>query len=214
LGTLAQKSETPGIDYLYLPLDDDLFEHGIEKFFPETEIPPWNDRSDKLYWRGSCSGEGGNQSIRVRFVDKMYSPDNEIRLSLFWADGKDIPLKYFDNRSEHTEFMKYKIFFIVEGGLISSSHMWAFASGCVPLMICDTKCWFSEYLIPFIHFIPVKPSLENLTEMIDFVKDNDFIAKRIAKNARQFALEYFSHQFQFEYLKEKIRLLENFQEIS
>ena len=60
LGTLCQIDEEKDINYLYLPLDDDFFNYGINKFFNDDNLysDNWYRRSSKLCWRGSCSGVG------------------------------------------------------------------------------------------------------------------------------------------------------------
>ena len=82
MGVLSNKTEDPGIKYLYLPLDDTFFERGVDVFF-QNKRPPWEDRSSALCWRGGCSG-GGRESVRARFVEKIYSEysqDTDVRLS-------------------------------------------------------------------------------------------------------------------------------------
>ena len=36
-----------------------------------------------------------------------------------------------------TDYLQYKIFFIVDGNCIASNHMWGFATGCVPFIISN-----------------------------------------------------------------------------
>jgi len=206
LGTLCQVSKEPDINYLYLPLDDTFFENGIINSFPENTLP-WKERSSDLCWRGGCSGVGGLESLRVRFVKKLYDyPNSEkVRLSTWWSENKNIPSQYFHNRIHYTEFMKYKIFFIVDGNVIASNHMWGFATGCVPFLISNGICWFSSFIVPYVHYIPVNHDLSNLIEQIEFVKNNDEKAEQIAKNALEFSKKYFSKEFQEDYIKSSIR---------
>lgn len=208
LGTLAQlDGEEEGVNYLYLPLDDNFFEYGINHYYDTTNLPLWENRSSDLCWRGSCSGMGGLESARVRFVDKVYNYDinTNVRLSTWWSEGKNIPYNYFADRFEYyTEFFKYKIFFIVDGNTISSNYMYGFASGCVPFLITRCVSWFSHLIVPYIHYIPVNYDLSNLIEQIEWVKNNDDKAKIIAENALKFAQIYFSSEYQKKYIKESI----------
>jgi hypothetical protein len=59
--------------------------------------------------------------------------------------------------------------------------MYGFASGSVPFMISKAKCWFSEFIIPFVHYIPIKYDLSDLIEKIEWVNENDGLAKKIAE---------------------------------
>lgn len=206
IGTLSQCSITPNINYVYLPLDDLFFTNGINYYFNKEKMPKWEERSNDLCWRGSCSGVGGINSIRARFVKKIldYNPNTNVRLSTWWSESKNIPIEYFSDRLDYTEFLKYKIFFIVDGNCIASNHMYGFASGCVPFLISKSKCWFSHLIKPYIHYIPIDYDLSDLIEKIEWVKNNDEQAKIIAENAYNFTLEYFSSEYQHKYIKETI----------
>lgn len=214
LGLLSQiGNDEEGINYLYLPLDDAIFENGIENYFPQEALPLWHERSNKLCWRGGCSGvtiiesDGAKSSLRINFVKTLFDhPDAEnVRLSNWWSEGKNIDPKYFADRIHYTEFLKYKIFFIVDGNVIASNHMWGFASGCVPFLISNAKCWFIPFIQPYVHYIPINYDLSNLIEQIEFIQNNDAIAEQIAKNALAFSREYFSSEGQKKYLLEKLK---------
>lgn len=208
LCVLAQTTEEKDINYVYLPLDDNFFEHGVEKFFNKDNLLKWENRSSQLSWIGGCSGAGGNESLRVNFVKKIYdyNPDTNVRLSYWWRENKNIDDKYFSERVHFSEFLKYKIFFIIDGNVIASNHMWGFASGCVPFLISNSKCWFSSFIIPYVHYVPINYDLSNLIEQIEFVKNNDDKAKQIAENSCEFVKTYFSSDFQKEYLKKSINI--------
>jgi hypothetical protein len=207
LGTLAQEFEEPDINYFYLPLDDDFFNHGVNHFFPPFIL--WENRSNQLCWRGGCSGYGDGDSIRIKFVKKIYDhdPNTDVRVSTWWSENKNIPEQLFSNRIDHTEFFKYKIFFIVDGNVIASNHMYGFASGSVPMFISKAKCWFTNLLIPYVHYIPIQYDLSDLIEKIKWVNENDELAKKIAENAYKFSEKYFSPEYQKEYIKNRIQEL-------
>jgi hypothetical protein len=207
IGTLAQETEEsdPNVHYLYLPLDDIFFVHGI---FPIDGIP-WEKKSSELCWRGGCSGFGGNQSVRVRFVQFLFqqTPDTDVRLSDWWALGKDIPEHLFRERIPYTVFFQHKIIFIVDGNVTSSNFMYAFASGSVPLVITKSTCWLSAFIQPFVHYIPVRYDLSDLIEKIQFVHENDAEAKRIAMNAVDMARSVCSPEFQQKYIQSRIQAI-------
>jgi len=211
LGVLGQTIyQEPDVNYLYLPLDDEFFEKGVEHFFPRTTLLPWEQRSNALCWRGGCSGTQNNRALRVKFVDKLYNYHNaeNVRLSYWWSENKNIPPHLFAaknaDRIHYTEFLKYKIFFIIDGNVIASNHMWGFASGCVPFLISNGIFWFQELIEPYVHYIPVNHDLSNLIEQIEYIKTNDDAARKIAENALEFTRIYFSESFQKEYLRNKL----------
>jgi beta-1,4-mannosyl-glycoprotein beta-1,4-N-acetylglucosaminyltransferase len=206
LGVLCQVDEEPDINYVYLPLDDDIFTNGINHLFNKNSLPSWESRSSELCWRGGCSGVGGLTSLRVRFVDQIfkYNAHTDVRLSTWWSANKNIPEHLFANRIHYTEFLKLKIFFIVDGNCVASSHMYGFASGGIPFVISNGICWFSHLLIPYIHYIPIHYDLSNLIEQIEWVNNNDDKAKEIANNATFFAETYFSCEYQQKHIKDSI----------
>jgi beta-1,4-mannosyl-glycoprotein beta-1,4-N-acetylglucosaminyltransferase len=205
LGVLSQIDEEPDVNYLYIPLDDDFFANGVSPYF--SGLPDWHDRSSRLCWRGGCSGVGGLDSIRVRFVEEIYknSPDTDVRLSDWWSDNKNIPGKYFADRVDHRTFFTHKIFFVVDGNVIASNHMYAFASGSVPFLVSDGICWFSHLIVPFVHYVPVNPDLSDLLKQIEWANQNDELAEQIATNARVFSNTYFSAEYQHQHIRDTIR---------
>lgn len=212
LGVLSHVGKIEeGIHYLYIPLDDYFFENGVETIFPQDIIPHWNSRLNDLCWRGGCSGINGNNSLRVNFVKKLfdYPGSQNVRLSEWWSENKNIPNEYFADRIDYSDFLKYKIFFIIDGNVTSSNYMWGFASGCVPFLISNSTCWFSHLIKPYEHYIPVNYDLSNLIEQIEYIKNNDDIAEKIAKNALQFSKIYFSSAYQKKYLLENLALHKN-----
>lgn len=204
VGTLSNVTEHNNINYLYFPLDDDFFKNGISNYF--QNIPSWNQRKSIAYWRGGCTGDGGNDSIRCRVVGKLLDckyADAKITRN-WWTEGKNIPDNYLSERVSYNEFLKYKIFMIIDGNCIASNHMWGFASGGVPFIISKAKCWFNEFLIPFVNYIPIQYDLSDLNQKIEWVINNDSEAEKIATNALKFSKNYFNSEFQKKYLIYKI----------
>jgi hypothetical protein len=217
LCTLAQKKTeiVRGLNYLYLPLDDLFFSEGTTKHFLPHHVP-WHERKSDLCWRGMCSGNLGLESARIRFVreinrltdffrEKLCISNENVKLCRMHSEGKGLPEAFFApperDTIDFTEFMQHKIFFIVDGNVIASNHMWGFASGCVPVMISDAECWFTKFLVPNYHYIPVKYDLSDIYEKIEWIVRNDSAAMHIAKNAYHFAELVFSSSFQKEYLE-------------
>jgi hypothetical protein len=99
---------------------------------------------------------------------------------------------------------KQKIYFIVDGNVIASNHMWGFATGAVPFLISNAYCWFSEYLRPYVNYIPIAYDLSDLVEKIEWVKNNDEAAKQIAKGALDLTRNVFSAEFQRQYLRKEL----------
>ena len=220
LGTLGQSFEdaiddTVGGDirYLYLPLDDHFFDHGLVDFLASSQKYPWSNRIDKAVWRGGCSGgctltppTPALETARVRTVAYLQDKSEiaDVKLCWWWSENKGIPSEYFGPAIDVEEMMKYKILLIIDGNVIASSHMWSFASGSVPLLISNSRCWFSDFIVPFVHYIPVEYDLSDLQEKIQWTLDHPEEAEEIAERAMRFASLFFSPDFQREYLTNMI----------
>ena len=207
VGVLALlEHREPDINYVYIPLEDVFFEHGIEHWFPRNTLPQWEQRSDELVWRGGCSGILEGESLRIRFVKEIYkyNPNTNVRLGRWWSENKGIPEELFGEHIDHMSMTSQKIYFIIDGNVIASNHMWGFATGAVPFLISNAYCWFSEYLIPFVNYIPIAYDLSDLVEKIEWVKNNDDTAKEIARGALELTRHVFSADFQRQYLRKEI----------
>jgi len=179
-----------------------FFLNGVKHYL--NNLPLWKDRKSTVFWRGGVSG-GQLESIRCRTVHKLLDyPDSDVKLTRGWELPNVIPDNFFSDRVNYRDFLDYKIFLVIDGNCIASSHMWAFGTGCVPLIISDAKCWFNKFLIPFVNYIPINYDLSNLIEQIEWVKNNDAEAEQIGKNALQFAYHNFSPSFQEKYLIDEI----------
>jgi hypothetical protein len=225
LGTLGQTVEDTvedsngikDIRYLYLPLDDHFFDHGLGDFLANAERNPWSNRISKAVWRGGCSGgcssvEASRETARIRTVAALNdAPDiADVKLCWWWSENKGIPSEHFGSRMEVEEMLKYKLMLIIDGNVIASSHMWSFASGAVPILISNARCWFSDFLVPYVNYIPVTYDLSDLQEKIRDVLAHDDDAKELASRAMEFTRTHFSPEFQRRYLTESIsRLLSN-----
>lgn len=202
VGTLAQKIEDENLNYLYMPLDDKIFDDGIVF----DNLIPWKDRESIAYWRGGASGWGGLETLRCRVVEKLLNyKDADVKLiKRGWEQGKNIPDSFFGEKVHFRKFMDYKIFLIIDGNCIASNHMWGFATGCIPFIISDATCWFQKFLIPDVNYIHINYDLSNLIEKIEWVINNDSEAEKIAENAVQFSKTYFNPDFQRKHIQEQM----------
>ena len=72
---------------------------------------------------------------------------------------------------------------------------------CILLVESKYKLWFSDYLKPYEHYIPIKTDLSDLIEKIKWCKENDEKCKKIAENAMLFAKKYLSKNAILDYLQ-------------
>ena len=206
VGTLCSRGVERS-NLLYLPLDDDTFQMGLEKVLETIPKPAWEDRKPIVYWRGGASGCGYERpSVRVRVTAALYGhPGTDVRITPWWnwEDGHDIPQHLFAPRSTLEEHFQAKYILIVDGNCIASSHQWVFGSGSVPIMVThpDNRYWFQKFLKPMVNYVPIKYDLSDLKEKIDWLLSHDAESKQIAEAALAMSREVFSAEFQRTYIE-------------
>jgi glycosyltransferase involved in cell wall biosynthesis len=196
-------------NFLYLPIDDTLFETNICDYFNQVHDINKNnfeDKSDVLLWRG-----GYSNVLRHEFVKKMntikFNQPVDVKLLNLYCQGKNVSDDLIGLFINSKKFRENKIFFIIDGAVISSNYMWGFASGCVPVLITQSKAWFSEIIKPGFHYVNVNPDLSDLEEKINWIYDNPRESQKIIDNALNLCKTYFSPFFQKNYILNNIYFL-------
>ena len=201
---------------ILLPLDDESYVRGVD-FSVSSRIQeiPWEDKKPIAFWRGGVSG-GTYPTIRTRLVEFMcdypysdfkFVPTDESYLRTGPMDMSD---KRMFDEDRHIDYqVGFKYILILDGACIASAHQWVFASGCVPILLShpENNFWFKKYLKPMVHYVPVKYDMSDLKQTIEWLRDHDDEAKQIAENARQFARQTLSSEFQRGYLVEEVTRL-------
>jgi hypothetical protein len=198
IGALCTRNYTdPRI--VYLPLDDRTFVSGLQGI-PSV---PWESKSPIAFWRG---GTSGTPFVRKALVERVRENP--------WCDAKfvdhygsrGIPGGDFAPEVGLDTFVRHKYIVIIDGAVISSSHQWVFGSGSVPILITHplNHFWFKSHLKPWVNYVPVSYSLADLEPTLQWLRDHDAEAKRIAVAAMDLARTVFSPSYQREYLTREL----------
>ena len=193
---------------LLLPLDDDMFQYGLNNMFKNIPKIDWSNKKSIVFWRGGTSGLD-RPSIRMKVVDALFNKLNtDVKLIKWgnWENEKNVPEYHFGERVGIDKHIEYKYILIIDGNMIASNHQWVFGSGCVPIMIThpDNNYWFKKFLKEMYHYVPVKYDLSDLEEKINWLINNDDKAHQIAKNALHFSNTVFTPTFQKMYIEDEI----------
>jgi len=176
-----------------------------------NESIPWASRKDKLLFRGSATGCGIGEDTNMRIkaaTMALKNKDWNIKLVL----GNNAKPRILDGRLVNQDYDKmrrikipttekmsravqgtYKYILHIDGHVSAfrlSTEM--FMGSCILKVDSEFSLWFSEYLIPYEHYVPVKHDLSNLQDTWSWCLNNPRETEQIAKNARDFALEYFT----------------------
>lgn len=175
-----------------------------EKITFETNYMPWSQRSNKVFWRGSTTGERrpdwkylprirlceiANSDAKQRFdcfishvVQEQYPEElEEIR-----STGL---LKNFISNSNLTGF-KYHI--DIDGNTSSWPGLFTkLLSGGVVLKVSSERGyrqWYYPRLEPWVHYVPVAADFSDLFEKVEWLYDHDEDAQRIGEAGRALAM--------------------------
>ncbi|KAH6991866.1 hypothetical protein EDB82DRAFT_544712 [Fusarium venenatum] len=87
--------------------------------------------------------------------------------------------------------LKSKLAFDIDGNGISGRFYKLLASKSMPLKQTLLREWHDDRLVPWLHYVPVSQSMEELPELVSFLtltKSGQRIAKEIAMNGREWLL--------------------------
>jgi len=194
----------------------------------------WNNKKEKLFFQGTANDPGkpyDNQKNEISH--KVWTKDNwmrhyrcitvligkkhpdliDARLGRYCKHispevvseiNKHIPKKNFI--TDFKKIMQYKYLLIVSGNAFTTRTKKYFASNCcVFKQECPTEEFFDCMLKPYIHYIPVKRDLSDLTDQIYWAKSNDSKAKEIADNGRNFMKENITSKKVYKYLADLLK---------
>ena len=201
---------------ILLPLDDESYTYGVD-FSVSSRIQniPWNERKPIAFWRGGVSG-GTYPTVRTKLIERMRDyPYSDFKFvptaeSYLRTGPMDMNDKRMFDEDRHIDYqVTFKYILILDGACIASAHQWVFASGSVPIILShpENNFWFKKYLKPGVHYVPVKYDMSDMEQTIEWLREHDDEAKQIAENARKFALEILSAEFQRGYLFEEVTRL-------
>ena len=181
---------------------------------------PWNERQSTAVFRGGSTGAGVTIDTNPRLKVAMLSdqlrdtvPDDDISVPYLDAgitnwnvrarsvegDPYLRTIEYRDfsfglvGRLSLEEQARYKYILNIPGHVVAFRLSHELAMGAV-LLIVDSpwRIWFTEYLIPYEHYIPIAPDLSNLIDIIKWCRSHDAECQKISENARDFYNRYLS----------------------
>ncbi|KAH7199439.1 hypothetical protein DER44DRAFT_871883 [Fusarium oxysporum] len=170
----------------------------LEFLYDESRDIDWGRKRDSLYWAGSTTG--GYHYLRTKggVVQKVKSSFLDGRLfdvvftRIFQCQRKACRDQdaYFNTKSwvDKDEALKSKLAFDIDGNGISGSYYKLLASMSVPIKQTLFQEWHDDRLIPWLHYIPISQSMEELPELVFYLTSTASgkeVARQIAKRGRQ-----------------------------
>lgn len=190
-------------------IPDGLWDSAREEVFKDvitaSEELCWSKRLPIAFWRGVMSGghyphTEWDFKPRSRlafcgkhfpdFVNASFIPNEHSRkLHASWQS-------YLKQNGLMGEFIlpeeqiQYRYLVAVDGDGAAASLQWQLFSGSTLLKVQSPRLeWFYGGLIPHEHYLPVREDSTDLPTLVQWLRENDHEAMRIAENARLFAEE-------------------------
>ncbi len=181
------------LEYLKLPLNlKTLCNISFDRFYPNKDI------LTKII------------EDKIDFAELFKKEDWLLNDNKTIDDLKDETKLLLDNLSEHIlleEILKNKFLFCLEGFDTSSIINIAMISQSViiaPKFYYENTIINSEYLEPYVHYIPINEDYSNLQDIIVWCLENDDKCKEIAQNAYEYGKFFLNENNMLNFMKELI----------
>ncbi len=162
---------------------------------------PWELKIQKVFWRGRPTDcyQAENfcpTSPRIKLVElAKKNPQIDAAYSAEKAELTTYELKRWkwEPFMSRAQQLKYKYLISLDG--IAATYpglLWKLYSNSVVIkQDSDDVQWFYSLLKPWQHYVPVKYDLNNLLEIINWLKAHDQHAKEISEQAQKLVEDYF-----------------------
>lgn len=194
---------------------------------------PWSDKKPTAVFRGGTTGCGvtvnTNPRLKVAYISATTAPDengvpyldagvtnwnlrprklqNEKYLNTIEIDNLPFGLL---QRLTPKEQSAYKYIINIDGHVTAYRLSIELSMGSVILLVDSPwKIWYSDLLVPYVHYVPVKADLSNLVEQIKWCRENDSKCEQIAKNAVNFFNLYLQKKGVLDYIQKTLVDLKN-----
>ena len=165
--------------------------------------PPWEQRADMLYWRGTDTGVNRYFNIedapRVVICRLGRQHPHLVNAAITAIQGKVAARhdhyrrnSYLGPREDQLEILKYRYQIDIDGNASAWSGLFLKLMSGSPVLKVNSELnwrqWYYNDLIPWTHYVPVLADQSDLVEKLQYLRARPAHAKRIGKAGRAFAL--------------------------
>ncbi|KAJ7212235.1 glycosyl transferase family 90-domain-containing protein [Mycena pura] len=163
----------------------------------------WSNKTAQLYWRGSSNGGrifGDNYHAFPRFRLVALARNHTTLINAKMTSFVNGHCKDECNSSRITteyditgpmaprrEMLKYKYLFDVDGNTFSGRFLGLLRSGSLVFKSTVFEEYFNNWILPYEHYVPVKPDLSDLVQKIEWAIAHEEEARRIQETGKLFA---------------------------
>ena len=188
----------------------------------------WNDKKSIAVFRGGSTGSGvtidTNPRLKVAYMSRLCKKDEdgipfidagitnwnlrprklEDNEYLQTIDINNIGIDLVDKLTP-SEQSRYKYIINIDGHVSAFRLSLEMNMGSVILKVeSEWKVWYSQFLKPYVHYVPIKSDLSDLYSQIKWCKNNDNKCKDIVKNAKEFYNTYLQEDGVLDYLQKML----------
>jgi len=184
----------------------------------------WKTKKNICVFRGSATGCGMTLENNMRLKAAQLSLEHNKILDVGITDWKARPKKYSDGPVQiinpndfqfqkalplsRSEQSNYKYILNIDGYVSAFRLSSELRMRSVILLVeSDYKLWYSQWLVPYEHYVPVKKDLSNLIDVIQWCIKHDKDCSKIAENAYTFYEKYLTKDGIFDYLQSKMNTI-------
>jgi len=178
----------------------------------------WKSKISKCIFRGGATGCGTriDNNMRLKACDLSVNRQDILDAGIVdWKARmrkvKNEPINIIDtnklrfklsNKINNVEKSNYKYILYIDG-YVSAYRLASELSmnSCILIVKSPYKMWFSDLLVEYKHYVPIKPDLEDLIPQIEWCIKNDKKCEKIANNAKKFYEKYLTKDGLFNYLE-------------
>ena len=180
---------------------------------------PWDAKQSIAFWRGSSTGghlgDGGDvtKNKRVQLCLAGGSDpdlvDARITRMVDCREGAGSELDALGVRGSYVtavDHLRYRYLVSIDGwGGEWEGMYWKLYSGSLVLMVESAfEQWYSELLVPWEHYVPVKDDLSDLQERIVWCRNNDLTCRAIAERAVRLVRDHVNYAEAVRYTRRRV----------
>ncbi len=174
----------------------------------------WEKKNSQAFWRGSTTSgffqkDNWNLFCRGKLVllSLLHPQELDARFTSVVQCTPDVPslMRASGMVSKNVgkvDHLKYKYLIDVDGNSCTYERcFWVLLSNSLVIkQITPNIQWYYGGLKPYVHFLPLKEDLGDLLEQINWAKEHDEDAKKMAERSTEFVKENLSAESIFHYM--------------
>ena len=188
----------------------------------------WNEKKPIAVFRGGSTGTGvtinTNPRLKVAYMSSLCKKDED---ELPFIDAGITNWNLRPRKSEDSEYLQtidiknigfdlvgkltpeeqsnYKYIINIDGHVSAFRLSLEMNMGSVILKVdSEWKVWYSQFLKPYVHYVPIKRDLSDLYSQIKWCKNNDDKCIEIVNNSKEFYNTYLRENGVLDYLQKML----------